>query len=310
MQDPAREALSERDDALHEPGATPGWRERLTFFFADASSGFAGVARMNLHPVEGTADAALNVFLPGDALATSLAKGTFDKRTTVGRLEFTAREPLKAWTVSCTDTALVFPKATAAGLPSAGERHGAAARISLDLQFEGWGEPVGSVLREKRTDEMNFVQVTSHGRLEQACRVTGTIRVGNRQGTVDAGGIRERTWGREAADTGSGRAMWLGVAFDPKAALVARGPIIGDTGSASGWSTEGPLTDVAFDVGAEGRAVRRVKLHLPGGALNVDVRTSLPIKDRGMRVQQSLVSCRAGGREAWGIAEFTGDDRA
>ncbi|TML75117.1 MAG: hypothetical protein E6G04_12855, partial [Actinobacteria bacterium] len=85
-------------------------------------------------------------------------------------------EALAKWRIRCKDVALVFPNASASGLPKTGERHGAAAQIDLELTFETWMPPSGSVERQTSVDELKYVNVTSAGHFEQAGRYHGKIR--------------------------------------------------------------------------------------------------------------------------------------
>jgi hypothetical protein len=301
------EVITERDDAVHEHGGIADWRERLTFAFFDAEARVGCVARMVMLPGQTKAEATVNVFLPDRSLATVLIKGPFDRSCSVGRLEFTLDEALKTWRLTCHDTAIVLHGVGPGGLPSGAERSGSAARIELDLRFEAWTEPAGGAERSRLVDEMNFVQIISNGRFEQAGRVAGTLRVGGHQATLDAGGVRERAWGWAAEPRGSA-SWWMAAAFGPSAAVSLHGTTIDQTEHRLGWlMLDGKVQrveGVEVEREREGRTVRRARARLGDQTLEAEVRATVPIRDGGARVQQSMAAFRLGERTAWGLAEF------
>ncbi len=320
MGDPSaepRDAVSERDDGLHEHGGTPGWAERLTFTFFDPAARFGGIVRMSLRPLDGSTDATLNLFIADREVATVIAKGTFEKVTEVGRILLEPAEPLRGWRLRCEDMALIMSGGGAAGLAPATERKGAAARIEVDLAFDAWTPPAGGVERKRSVDEMNFVQVTSHGRFVQGMRAHGRLRIGGVQASIDGTGVRERAWGN--AVELPAQTAWIAAAFGPTLAVSFRTQHIGgDTEEGSGsWLTDRSVHEalaVVVERETEGRAVRRFTARATAAGdrhqITGEVRSTIPINDGGRRIRQSLVAYTLGARECWGLAEFTPVERS
>jgi hypothetical protein len=184
------------DDQPHEHGGEAGWEERLVFAASDAVSGYALTARMTHRPRDRTADAELELKLPGGEIARSLSRAQNAKRAelTVGRLAISIAEPLKRWSVACRDVALVLP---------GGEQRGIATQIDVAIEFEATSEPVGEADRRTEVDEQKFLSVVSRGAFTQQVRARGTLKVGANNVSFDGAGTRERRWGAPAQTDGA-----------------------------------------------------------------------------------------------------------
>jgi hypothetical protein len=306
--------IEPKDERLHEDGGELGWSERLSFSFFDTDSGFGGIARVDVRSGEKRADGTLSVFLPEGALATVFSKAATGpgSGTSVDRIHLDAEEPLSRWRLRCKDVALVFPNAGARGLPRAGERHGSAAPIDLDLSFDAWMPPAGTVERRTEVDELNFARTLSTGHFEQAGRYSGKIRVGSRQATIDGTGVRDRTWG-PLDPTAAHPSRWFAVAFSPALAFGVRGVTLGLQDLRSGWVLrDGAVREVKsfhLETEYEGRTFTAMRLDVTDDAddtyaLEGESVCALPLREGSARVYQSMTRFRLGDRESLGLAEF------
>jgi hypothetical protein len=306
--------IEERDERLHDHGDLPGWSERLQFCFFDISSGFGGIARVDVRTPDKRADGTLSVFMPGGALATVFAKAATGPGDglSVDRILLDPEEPLTRWRIRCKDIALVFPNAGAHGLPRAGERHGSAAPIDLDLTFDAWMPPAGAVERKTEVNEAKFVNVVSTGHFEQAGRFTGRVRIGKRQAAIDGSGIRDRTWG-PIDPTAAHASRWFAAAFSPSLAFGVRGVSLGFQDLHSGWVLrDGVVREVKgfrLETENEGRTVKALRLSVTdaeGDIYTLDGESicTLPLREGSARVNQSMTRFRLSDRETLGLAEF------
>lgn len=309
-------AVEARDDGPHEHGDEPGWTERLSFAFFDASSGFGGSARIELRPADRRAEGAVHVFIPGGALATALSRGDLAEHAgaAVGRLAFDRLEALGRWRIRCSDTALVLAT-TPAGLPPPGERRGSASQLQIELDFDPWMLPSGAVSRDVGVNDLRFVRVASRGHFEQAGAFSGRVRVGGTGAQVEGAGARARTWGRRD-ETASHPTTWFLAPFGPDLAMGARGVSLAERQLASGWvCRDGQVRAVkALRVEEEraGRAIVRARVDVSDDAgdrygLDAEAIAAAPLREGGARVTVSLVRYRLGARETLGLIEEVRD---
>jgi len=214
---PEWRGIEPRDESPHEHGGEHEWIERVGFNFFDAASGLGGIASMEYRPGERRALAELDVFLPEGPIAVAMAKANEVRRAelSVGRMRFELEEALTRWRIRSNDVALVFPRGD--------DRRGVASPVELDLKFEASCEPAGEGGRRTDIDKQRFMSIVSFGSLEQPGRMTGTLKVGTRELSVDATGVRERVWGV------LGDEAWYAVAFGTDLAISSRRTSIGGT---------------------------------------------------------------------------------
>jgi len=301
------------DEKPHEHGGEPGWSERLSFCFFDADAGFGGIVRADLRPGEKRADASVSLFMPGGAIATVLAReqNRAPGGSSVARIQLDPVEALQKWWIRCKDVALIFPNASATGLPKAGERTGAAGQIDLQVTFETWMPPTGEVERVTKVDELNFVRTMSTGHFEQAGRFHGKVRVGARQAALEATGVRDKTWG-PIDPTAQHSSRWFVVAFGPALAFGVRAVSLGLRDLQSGWvmreGTVRGLKSCHIESDYEGRMLRSARLAITDDAddsyeLTSETLTVLPMREGGARVHQAMTRYTLGDREAVGLVE-------
>lgn len=256
-------------------------------------------------------DAWLAVIFPEGNLATVLCRGEWPQPADgvrAGRLQLDAATALQAWTIACSDTALVFPTAGAFGLPGKGERTGAATHITIDARFEATMPPEGRVDRETDVNAEGFVRVVSAGRFEQAGTLRGRLKAGAREMTLEALGVRERTWGPSAAAPGA----QISVAFDDGFALGARAVVHDGRTMRGGWvRSDGAtrsITALRLETEQDARNVTALRAHIEDGdaahEVTGDVVATMPGREGGLRSRRCVVRFRCGEREAFGFAEL------
>jgi hypothetical protein len=231
--------IEPRDDLVHEIGPEPTWREEYVFAFTDEASWMAGLVRAQLRAAERGASASVHLFLPGGAAAVVVARGDRGPEGGVaaGGILCEPEQPLERWRLRCKDTALIFSEPAAA---KGAERSGGVKPVDLDIDVEATMPAVGEAARELHVDPASrLARATSHGRLEQAMSVRGSVRVGDRDWPVEGRGIRRKVWG--PVSTGASR--WYAIAFADDFAMALH------QGSSSSWDTR------AGWVWREGRAV-------------------------------------------------------
>ncbi|MGZ4103847.1 MAG: DUF7064 domain-containing protein [Actinomycetota bacterium] len=306
--------IEARDERPHEHGGRAGWSERLSFAFFDSASGFGGIARVEHRPVDKRAEGTLSVFLPGGAIATVFAREPIADAggSSVARIHLDPHEALARWRIRCKDVALIFPNATAGGLPRTGERTGAAAPIDLELTFATWMPPHGTIDRQTEVDELNFVRTISTGHFEQAGRFHGKIRIGGTQTAFEGTGVRDKTWG-PVDPTAQHSSQWFAAGFGPALAFSARTIPMGAKGLRAGWvlRNEGVRSISACHVETEyeGRALRTARIALTdesGDRYDVTAESicALPMREGKVRITQAMTRFGLGERETLGLSEY------
>lgn len=305
------EPIDVRDDGTHEHGGEPGWSERLSFAFFDEPSRFGGIARVEFRPLDKLAEGTVTLFVSEGVVATVLAReGTPGGGSSVGRILLDRHEPLQKWRVRCKDVALLFPSHRAPG-GARGQRTGAASQIDLDLTFEAWTPPSGSVTRDKRVDDLGFVQVSSSGHFEQAGRFSGRARVGGRAATIEGAGARLRSWGARDR-TARHVERWFAIPFGPRLSFGLRSVSIGDRHLQHGWvAVDGEIRDVRglhLETEQDARGVRTLALAVTdasGDRYDIAGETleSIPLREGDVRIRQSMTRFTLGERVCVGLAE-------
>ncbi|MFA5890428.1 MAG: hypothetical protein WDA27_05705 [Actinomycetota bacterium] len=234
--------LVPRDDERHENPTESGWSEWLSFAFADAGGAYGGIIEAEFHPVDGRAQGSVVVFLPGGNVAASASRArlTGVGGTVVGRLQMYQDEPMKRWQIKCKDLALVLPTGSAVG-----ERGGAAVQLDLDLVFQTTAAVAGWAGRRSDVSDDGFVSVASAGRFEQPGAMTGKLRAGGWETTVEASGFRERGWGVRNEPS-----EWLAVSFGSDLAIATSSARVSgqDVGGARIWRDGKPSMSQDSDV--------------------------------------------------------------
>lgn len=153
------------------PGVA-GFGDAVTFAFGDPAQELYGSARLGLVPGEPTLASGLGLLFSAGELAAVDATGGIEveqadwSRLEAGDVRATVERPLHAWTVTYD-----------------GDDGG------FELRFEALSEPA-----EIGSGAIAASAAALHG-YEQLCRVTGTVRSGERRWSVDCLGQRGHQWG-------------------------------------------------------------------------------------------------------------------
>jgi hypothetical protein len=217
-------ASDERDELSHPPESDPLWNESYYFNFFDAAGAWGGVTRIGQSPNRGFADGLLCLYLPDGTvgvLRTHDREHAHGDKVRAGALVYECLAPLQRWRLRYRGTLFHFAspadlshweRITLVDLPRR--------QLQLDLEvecahspfdFHGTMKrrllPVGRLLRKAApgylwrrlpTLTLKMRQAAKMARAhhyEQACRVTGEIRLDDELVSFGGGGQRDHSWG-------------------------------------------------------------------------------------------------------------------
>lgn len=187
--------LDPRHDLAHPVEGDQAWSESYYFNAFDPGTDSGFFTRIGVRPNEGTMDASLSVWLPGDDLVeyreVKAQHEMVDTLLDVGAVRFEMLEPLRSWRI--------VADAVAPARPGAGSRAGRDVRVALDVRFDALTPGIGTDGQSRGSRSAEAAAAASavgKGHLEQAGRWTGWVEVdGHRHHWDDALGNRDRSWG-------------------------------------------------------------------------------------------------------------------
>jgi hypothetical protein len=186
--------LDERHDFMHPVEGDSAWSESYYFNAYDPISDSGLFTRIGIRPNEGTADASLSVWLPGQELATIRAirpqHEMIDNVLQVEGVRYECMAPMKEWRIAAEGEARVHQLS--------GERSPRKTNLSLDLRFHALTPAIGVDGQNQKGSGASVAtrQSVGKGHLEQAGRWTGWMEYdGERHELRDARGNRDKSWG-------------------------------------------------------------------------------------------------------------------
>jgi hypothetical protein len=326
--------MNPQDDFMHPVRDEPAWSESYYFNFCDPRTQVGMFTRMGFRPGDGWADGLHVVYLGGDHLLFTYSRRDLpqvEDDLTVGGLSLERVEPFKRWRVSYEGPAQEVADGAILVTRRRERPEGwfTPAELSMSVDFEALGEPFYSAEGVR-------------GHFEQAGRVHGKIRSGDKVWDVDGYGVRDKSWGPrswKAADGSGGTgaapsapvgpfATWFsanwgaGLAFGGGAGSDGKGNMRGE-----GWLQrdgknvrlrELRVLDSTYRPGSILHTRLRLEL-VPeeGEALPVDCTvvgmcpTKIPQQTGATFVNEALARFDCKGQTGWGIAEYwhaVGDD--
>jgi hypothetical protein len=327
-------AADPADELFHPVGDHAAWSESYYFNFIDPATGVGAFTRMGFRPNDGWADALHAVYLPDGRVAFTYCRrtdltpevvaslGPVDP--TVANLTLRRGEAFKRWDIVYSGEAqdMADPTVMLAATKDRPEGWMRPAHLEMDIAFQALAGP-------------HYAVGGSQGHFEQTGRFTGDIRLGDEQWTVDAYGVRDKSWGPRTWQAPSGTAAkasgpaaveqgcflnWFSMNFGADLALGgACGKTADGTFRGKGWiQRDGEtldLTDVTMTtVFDDGNPLLHQTVQLratdsAGGTIVVDgtvltiCPTKIPRRDGVTFVNEGLARFETEGRTGFGISE-------
>jgi len=306
--------IETRDDHPHDVGHEPTWSESTYFNFHDPKSGLAGFSRIGQRPNEGTADATLFLFLPGGGAVAVLEREPRKdvSLAPVGGINHERRVVLERWRLRCSAKGLGV--AHAVDMAMQGSSAGSVVAVHTDLGFVACMPPFGTSGRRQRTAEASAsAAAVAAGHFEQACRVRGTVRIGDQRIDVDGLGLRDRSWGPRDWSAPWGW-RWFSMPFSEDFAIGVHTVLFPGHEVQAGWvwrdgrtiKMKGFTLNTTFD-GKLHRSLTIEATDVEGSVYKIagEVGPIIPLQIGSTRVHEGLTRFTLDdGREATGLAEY------
>jgi len=308
--------IEPRDDHPHPRGAEPAWSESTYFNFHDPSSGLAGFTRIGQRPNEGSADATLFLFLPGGGAVAVLEREARKEVSlaAVGGLMHEHRVDLERWRVRCGAKGLGVAHAADVDIGGQPSRAGSVVSVDADLEFTACMPPFGTSGRSRRSAEAAAsAAAVAAGHFEQACRVRGSVTLGDTRFDVDGLGLRDRSWGPRDWSVPWGW-RWFSMPFSTDFAIGVHTVLFPGREVQAGWVWRDgrtiKMTGFTLDTTFEGKHHRSLTIEATDAEGRVykiagDVGPVIPLQIGSTRVREGLTRFKLDdGHEATGIAEY------
>ena len=189
-------------ERMHPVGSEPAWSESYYFNFVDPVTKIGMFTRMGFRPGDGWADALHVIYLEGTRIAFTYGRRSigadltaYDGDLAAGDLRIEMLAPFARWQLTYSGSA-----------QDIGD--GAILMERSKLRPEGWFKPatMEMSLMFDCTSEPHYSPTNAagtYGHFEQSGRVTGVIRLDEREWQVHGVGIRDKSWGPR--DWGAGQ---------------------------------------------------------------------------------------------------------
>lgn len=316
---------------LHDAGPDYDWNESFYFNFTDPKRQMGGWTRIGILPNQGGDTGAVMLYAGGSRVLAAVQAGraSFEgNELRFGGLSYRRAEPLRKWRLEFlgemmdVDNARKLPELKLEALLTQ--------RVEIDLEMEGMGpcfnfkdydpRALAEMLVKTRARLMDLRRVSrvSSEHYEQAMRVSGTVRIGNREISFAGSGHRDHSWGRR--DWAAPRLWtWLTCQFGEELAFNLCRVAIASVDIYNGFITrEGanfPLrrAELETEFEEDGMTQRSLAFRLEdtsGMTIEVagDVLCAIPLRlesgDRSTLVNEALTEYRWGGRTGYGISEY------
>jgi hypothetical protein len=195
-------------ESLHDASGDFHWNESYYFNFTDPKRVFGGWTRIGILPNQESDLGAMLLYAGGSRVLATLQSGRTiveDDMLSLGTLDYHRLEPLKRWRVIFDGQMADLDDSRR--LPEQDLENLRLQEVEVDLEFEGiapcfnyknaHSRSMAEMLVQAgtRLGDLRKVSRVSSEHYEQACRVSGTIRIGNRDIPFSGSGHRDHSWG-------------------------------------------------------------------------------------------------------------------
>jgi hypothetical protein len=311
--------LDARHDFAHEIEGDSAWSESYYFNAYDPAVDAGFFTRVGVRPNEGTLDAGMSVWLPGNRIA--LARGVREQHTMTdddleaGGIRYERLEPMRSWRLTTGTDALVLDLATGDTSPG---------QLTIDATFESLTPAIGTD-GQGRAGRDGAAAATGtmvgKGHLEQAGRWSGTVACDGEEWALSAEtarGNRDKSWGPRRW---GGPRMWRwfsiniddgthfgGIRIGTEAGDLHRGWVWRDGAATS--IAEWDVTSELADDGVTHRATRVRATDKAGRVHELDAEVlrvfGVPHRtgERSTVVNEGLARWTYEGKVGYGISEY------
>jgi hypothetical protein len=197
--------LDPSDEYMHELGPEPNFNESMYINCFDPHNQVGGWFRTGNRANEGTAEMTVCLYLPPEADAhedTGRTVGFMFKRPSIssndaldaGGLTWTMVTPFEELRIDYVGKVVLLDEPEQMADPKAAFTDNPYAECEVHLTFTGQGRPSmfgGEPDSPHETPGEEFAK----GHYEQLVQATGSIRVGQREWSIDGHGLRDHSWG-------------------------------------------------------------------------------------------------------------------
>jgi len=316
---------------LHTPSEYYHWNESFYFNFNDPKRGIGGWTRIGILPNQDSDMGAMMLYAGGSRILATLQTGrSVDEgsKLSLGDLYYHRLEPLSKWRLVFEgdmmdiDNARKLPELKPENLPSQ--------KVEVNLNFEGiapcfnFRNADARALAEMlvnagtRLKDLRQLSKVSSEHYEQVGRISGSIKIGNRDISFQGGGHRDHSWG--IRDWSAPRLWtWLTCQFGDELAFNLSRVAIASVDVFNGFITRDgnnyPIRRAALETEFEDDGITQKRLRFKmedtgGGAVEVTgealIVIPLHLESEGHRtlVNEALTEYRLEGRTGLGISEY------
>lgn len=187
--------LTAADEGLHETGTASNWNESRYVDFWDATQRIGGWFRIGNRPNEGHGEVSACLYLPDGSIAFWFERATIHANTLVsGGQSWEIVEPWQHNRVRFQGEMMTLPDAWALKDPKRAYTTAERATADIDLDVRTFG--LASVMGQDQDHiDRIFVPGQADCHYQHLAHVRGTVRLGDRQWTVDGRGGKDHSWG-------------------------------------------------------------------------------------------------------------------
>ncbi len=184
------------DELIHQPDKSPNFNESVYANAFDPAKRFGGWMRLGNRVNEGYAELSVCLYLPDGRIACQFGRPKIqaNDRFNAGGLRFEVTEPFKHVTMAYEGEMMLLDDPNLLRTPDAMFK--SAPRVACAVRFDQTtispvhgGEPVSP------DQETMYGRDFSLGHFNQHTKVTGSIRVGDREWPLNGNGWRDHSWG-------------------------------------------------------------------------------------------------------------------